>query len=57
MVDEILVHLDTIFQNHFKAKEAKNSFYALKQQAGQDFNNFHTKFACLALVGQVLSST
>jgi hypothetical protein len=56
MVDKILVYLDIIFRNHFKAEEAENLFYALKQQASQDFNNFYTKFTRLALVGQVFSS-
>jgi hypothetical protein len=56
-VDEILAHLDTIFRNHFEAEEAENLFYALKQQATQDFNDFHTEFARLASVGRVPSST
>jgi hypothetical protein len=53
----MLAYLDTIFRNHFEAEEAENQFYALKQQAAQDFNDFHTEFARLAAVGRVPSST
>ena len=56
-VDGMLAHLDTIFQNHFEAKQSKNAFYALKQPAGQDFNDFHTEFARLASVRRIPSST
>jgi hypothetical protein len=56
-VDEILAHLDTIFRNHFEAEQAENSFYALKQQATQDFNDFHTEFARLASTGRVPLTT
>ena len=28
-VNEMLEHLDTIFQDHFEAERSKNSFYAL----------------------------
>jgi hypothetical protein len=53
----MLAYLDTVFRNHFEAEEAENQFYALKQQAAQDFNDFHTEFARLAAVGRVPSST
>lgn len=56
-VEDMLTHLDTIFRNHFEAEQSENAFYALKQSAGQDFNDFHTEFARLASVGRVPSLT
>jgi len=56
-VNEMLEHLDTIFQDHFEAERSENSFYALQQSVGEEFNDFHTEFARLASVGRVLAST
>ena len=46
----MLEYLKTVFQNYFETKQSENSFYALKHSIGQDFNEFHTEFICLALV-------
>jgi hypothetical protein len=56
-VDKMLAYLDINFRNHFKAEQAENEFYALKQSVGQNFHDFHTEFARLASVGQVPVTT
>jgi hypothetical protein len=52
-VNEILEHLDVCFRNHFEAEQAENQFHRMRQELGQEFNEFHTKFAHLASLGRV----
>ena len=49
----MLEYLDTVFWNHFEAKQLENGFYALKQAVGQSFYDFHIEFARLASVGRI----
>jgi hypothetical protein len=49
----MLAYLDINFRNHFKAEQAENKFYTLKQSIGQNFYDFYTEFARLASIGLV----
>jgi hypothetical protein len=56
-IDEMLAYLDTIYRNYFKAEQAKNEFYTLKQSVGQSFHDFYTEFTRLASIGRVPITT
>ena len=52
-VDEILDYLDIIFRNHFEKEQAQDQYARLLQDSGEDFNDFHSEFSCLASVGEI----
>jgi hypothetical protein len=52
-VDEMLDHLDLGFRDHFEKEKAADQYARHRQQAGEDFNDFHSEFSRLATTGEI----
>jgi hypothetical protein len=52
-VKEILDHLDVVLRNRFEKEELQDQYARLVQGPIENFNDFHSEFACLAARGEI----